>query len=123
MSKAFRLMHANFWDKWTNLTSNILTDFRLQFLLTKNQPATTSFHSRNSYEIYDYLRLLYARVGTPHCPECKDRIKPQTIDEIVDKILAMGEGTKIQIMAPIIRGKKEFTSVLEELRQELFSKN
>ena len=57
-------------------------------------------------EIYDYLRLLYARVGTPHCPECGALIVPQTIDEIVSKIMALGEGTKIQIIAPIIRGKK-----------------
>ena len=72
-------------------------------------------------EIYDYLRLLYARIGIPHCPVCGEKIKPQSLDEIVDKILLMGEGTKIQIMAPIIRGKKgEFISTFEELRQEGF---
>ena len=57
-------------------------------------------------EIYDHLRLLFARIGTPHCPECKDVITPQTVDQIVDSILALGEGTKIQIISPIIRGKK-----------------
>ena len=72
-------------------------------------------------EIYDYLRLLYARVGTPYCPVCGKKIKPQTLDEIVNKILAIGEGTKIQILAPIVRGKKgEYSSLFEELRQEGF---
>ena len=72
-------------------------------------------------EIYDYLRLLYARAGTPYCPECGTEIKPQTIDEIVNNILKLGEGTKIQILAPVVRGKKgEFQSLFEELRQEGF---
>jgi excinuclease ABC subunit A len=72
-------------------------------------------------EIYDYLRLLYARVGTPYCPVCGKKIKPQTLDEIVNKILQIGEGTKIQILAPIVRGKKgEFSSLFTELRQEGF---
>ena len=72
-------------------------------------------------EIYDYLRLLYARIGTPYCPICGKKIKPQTIDEIVNKIIALGEGTKIQILAPIVRGKKgEYSSTFEELRQEGF---
>ena len=72
-------------------------------------------------EIYDYLRLLYARVGTPYCPVCGKKIKPQTLDEIVNKIISLGEGVKIQILAPIIRGKKgEYSSTFEELRQEGF---
>ena len=72
-------------------------------------------------EIYDYLRLLYARAGTPYCPECGTEIKPQTIDEIVNNILKLKEGTKIQILAPVARGKKgEFQSLFEELRQEGF---
>ena len=72
-------------------------------------------------EIYDYLRLLYARVGTPYCPSCGKKIKPQTLDEIINKILLIGEGAKIQILAPIIRGKKgEYSSLFEELRQEGF---
>ena len=72
-------------------------------------------------EIYDYLRLLYARVGTPYCPNCGKKIKPQTLDEIVNKIMQLGEGTKIQILAPIVRGKKgEYSSLFEELRQEGF---
>lgn len=72
-------------------------------------------------EIYDYLRLLYARVGTPYCPVCGKKIKPQTLDEIVNKILQLGQGIKIQILAPIVRGKKgEYSSLFEELRQEGF---
>lgn len=85
---------------------------------TSNNPRSTV---GTVTEIYDYLRLLYARIGTPYCPECGDEIRPQTIDEIVDKILKLEEGTKIQILAPIARGKKgEFASTFEELRQEGF---
>lgn len=85
---------------------------------TSNNPRSTV---GTVTEIYDYLRLLYARVGTPYCPKCGDEIKPQTIDEIVDKIMNMGEGSKIQVLAPIARGKKgEFASTFEELRQEGF---
>lgn len=85
---------------------------------TSNNPRSTV---GTVTEIYDYLRLLYARIGTPYCPNCGDEIKPQTIDEIVDKIMKLGEGTKIQILAPIARGKKgEFASTFEELRQEGF---
>lgn len=85
---------------------------------TSNNPRSTV---GTVTEIYDYLRLLYARIGTPHCPNCGDKIKPQTIDEIVDKIMKLPEGSKIQILAPIARGKKgEFISTFEELRQEGF---
>lgn len=87
---------------------------------TSNNPRSTV---GTVTEIYDYLRLLYARVGTPYCPECGDEIKPQTIDEIVDKIMKLPEGSKIQILAPIARGKKgEFQSTFEELRQEGFAR-
>ena len=85
---------------------------------TSNNPRSTV---GTVTEIYDYLRLLYARVGTPYCPVCGEKIKPQTIDEIVSSIMKLGEGTKIQILAPIARGKKgEFSSTFEELRQEGF---
>ncbi len=71
---------------------------------------TTSKNPRSTVgtvtEIYDYLRLLYARVGIPHCPICGKEISQQTVDQIVDKVLTLDEGTKIQIMAPIIKGKK-----------------
>ena len=72
-------------------------------------------------EIYDYLRLLFARVGTPFCPECGSDIKPQSVDEIVDRILKFPKDTKVQILAPIIRGKKgEYQNLIEELKQEGF---
>lgn len=71
---------------------------------------TTSKNPRSTVgtvtEIYDYLRLLYARVGIPHCPVCGKEIKQQTVDQIADSILSLDEGTKIQIMAPVIKGKK-----------------
>ncbi|MBQ8168889.1 excinuclease ABC subunit UvrA, partial [bacterium] len=85
---------------------------------TSNNPRSTV---GTVTEIYDYLRLLYARIGVPHCPECGEIIKPQSLDEIVNSIMKLQEGTKIQILAPIARGKKgEFVSTFEELRQEGF---
>ena len=85
---------------------------------TSNNPRSTV---GTVTEIYDYLRLLYARIGVPHCPQCGDEIKPQSIDEIVDKIMSLPEGSKIQVIAPIVRGQKgEFSSVLNELKQEGF---
>jgi len=72
-------------------------------------------------EIYDYLRLLYARCGTPHCPQCDRLINPQTIDQIVDQVLDLPEGTKIQILAPLITGRKgEYQSLFQDLRKEGF---
>jgi excinuclease ABC subunit A len=74
-------------------------------------------------EIYDYLRLLFARVGTPHCPECDRLINPQTIDQIVDQVLELTEGTKIQILAPLASGKKgEYQSLFVDLRKEGFAR-
>ena len=86
---------------------------------------TTSNNPRSTVgtvtEIYDYLRLLYARVGTPYCPKCGAEIKPQTIDEIVSGIFKQPEGTKIQILAPVVKGKKgEYSSLFNELRNEGF---
>src|SRR5699024_5130306 len=69
-------------------------------------------------EIYDYLRLLFARVGIPHCPKCGKEIKRQTIDQMVDQILTLPEGTKFQLLAPIVRGRKgEHVKVLEDARK------
>ena len=65
-------------------------------------------------EIYDYFRLLYARIGIPHCPVCGKEIKRQTVDEICDKVIAMGEGSRIYVCAPVVRGRKgEFKKELE----------
>jgi len=71
---------------------------------------TTSHNPRSTVgtvtEIYDYLRLLYARIGVPHCPKCGKEIKKQTIDQIVDRVLELPERTKIQLLAPVVRGRK-----------------
>ena len=69
-------------------------------------------------EIYDYFRLLYARIGIPHCPNCGREIKKQTVDQIVDQIMALPEGTKIQLLAPVVRGRKgEHAKVFERARR------
>ena len=86
---------------------------------------TTSKNPRSTVgtvtEIYDYLRLLWARVGTPHCPKCGKEIRQQSIDQIIDQIMALPEGTRIQVMAPIIRGKKgEHVKSLENARKSGF---
>ena len=83
---------------------------------------TTSKNPRSTVgtvtEIYDYLRLLWARVGVPHCPKCGKEIRQQTIDQIIDQIMALPEGTRIQVMSPVVRGRKgEHTKVLEEARR------
>ena len=84
---------------------------------------TTSRNPRSTVgtvtEIYDYLRLLYARIGTPYCPKCGKEITSQTIDQMVDKLMGLEERTRIQILAPIIRGKKgTHAKVLENIRKE-----
>ncbi len=86
---------------------------------------TTSRNPRSTVgtvtEIYDYIRLLYARIGIPHCPNCGKKIERQTLDQIVDAVMNLEEGTKIQILAPIVRGKKgEFTKLLEGFEKEGF---
>ena len=83
---------------------------------------TTSKNPRSTVgtvtEIYDYLRLLYARIGVPHCPVCGREIRQQTVDQIVDKIMELEEGTKIQLLAPIVRGRKgEHTKELDRARK------
>ena len=83
---------------------------------------TTSKNPRSTVgtvtEIYDYLRLLYARIGVPHCPVCGREIRQQTVDQIVDKVLELPEGTKIQLLAPIVRGRKgEYRKELEQARK------
>lgn len=88
---------------------------------------TTSKNPRSTVgtvtEIYDYLRLLYARVGVPHCPVCGKEIKQQTVDQIVDKIMTLPERTKFQILAPIVRGRKgEYKKELEDLTRQGYAR-
>lgn len=83
---------------------------------------TTSNNPRSTVgtvtEIYDYLRLLYARIGIPHCPVCGKEIKRQSVDQIVDQVLSLPEGSKIQLLAPIVRGRKgEYVKELESIRK------
>ncbi len=83
---------------------------------------TTSKNPRSTVgtvtEIYDYLRLLWARVGTPHCPKCGKEIQQQTIDQIIDQVLELPEATRIQVMAPVVRGKKgTHQKLLEDARK------
>ncbi|MCL2836061.1 MAG: excinuclease ABC subunit UvrA, partial [Defluviitaleaceae bacterium] len=83
---------------------------------------TTSHNPRSTVgtvtEIYDYFRLLFARIGIPHCPDCGKEIKKQTVDQIVDSIMTMPEGTRIQLLAPVVRARKgEHARILEDARQ------
>ena len=86
---------------------------------------TTSKNPRSTVgtvtEIYDYIRLLYARIGVPYCPICGKKIEKQTIDQIIDNIMKLDEGTKIQVIAPIVRGRKgEYTKLIQDLLKEGF---
>ena len=88
---------------------------------------TTSKNPRSTVgtvtEVYDYLRLLWARVGIPHCPKCGKEIRRQTIDQIVDRVEALGEGTRFAVLSPVIRGKKgEHQKVFEDARKGGFSR-
>ena len=84
---------------------------------------TTSQNPRSTVgtvtEIYDYMRLLWARIGTPHCPKCGKEIHQQTIDQIIDRLMALPEKTRVQLLAPVIRGKKgEHSKVFEDARRQ-----
>ncbi len=88
---------------------------------------TTSKNPRSTVgtvtEIFDYLRLLYARIGVPHCPVCGREIRQQTVDEIVDRLLTLPEGTRIQLLAPIVRGRKgQYVKELEQARKSGYAR-
>jgi len=83
---------------------------------------TTSKNPRSTVgtvtEIYDYLRLLWARIGVPHCPNCGKEIRQQTIDQIIDQVMQLPEGTRIQILAPVVRARKgEYHKVFDDARK------
>ena len=86
---------------------------------------TTSKNPRSTVgtvtEIYDFIRLLYARIGVPYCPKCGKKIEKQSIDQIVDNILELPEGTRIQVLAPVVRGKKgEYVKLLDDFQKDGF---
>ena len=86
---------------------------------------TTSRNPRSTVgtvtEIYDYIRLLYARIGVPYCPNCGKKIEKQTIDQIIYSVMSLEEGTRIQVLAPVVRGKKgEYTKLLQDFQKEGF---
>ena len=88
---------------------------------------TTSKNPRSTVgtvtEIYDYIRLLYARIGTPYCPNCNKKIEKQTLDQIVDKVMQLEEGTRIQVLAPVVRDRKgEFAKEIEQFRKSGFAR-
>ena len=88
---------------------------------------TTSRNPRSTVgtvtEIYDYLRLLWARIGTPHCPECGEEITGQTQEQIVDRLMTLADGTKFMVMAPVVRGRKgEYGKLLDQMRLEGYSR-
>ena len=88
---------------------------------------TTSKNPRSTVgtvtEIYDYIRLLYARVGVPYCPNCGKKIEKQSIDQIVDNVMKLEQGTRIQVLAPVVRGRKgEYTKLFEDLQKDGFAR-
>ena len=99
----------------------ILKDLARLFPLTRKQK-TTSRNPRSTVgtvtEIYDYLRLLFARIGEPHCPKCGKLIERQTVQQIVDHVLAMPQGTRFMVMAPLVRGRKgEHAKIMDQMRK------
>lgn len=138
-SLAFDTMYAEGQRRYVES----LSSYARQFLGQMNKPdldsidglspavsidqKTTSKNPRSTVgtttEIYDYLRLLFARVGVPHCPECGREIKKQTTDQVADEILSIGEGAKALVMAPVVVGRKgEFTKLFQDLQKEYFSR-
>ena len=88
---------------------------------------TTSHNPRSTVgtvtEIYDYLRLLYARIGIPHCPKCGKEIVQQSVDQIADKVLAGGDGAKVRVLAPVVRGRKgEYGKQIDGYRKSGYSR-
>ena len=96
-----------FWARWRSLMWTRYRACRRPYPSTRK---TTSRNPRSTVgtvtEIYDYLRLMYARIGIPHCPVCGRIISQQTVDQMVDEVLRLPEGTRFQVLAPVVRGRK-----------------
>ena len=107
MWNPFPPMRASSWGRWTSRIVDYIEGLSPAISIDQK---TTSKNPRSTVgtvtEIYDYLRLLYARIGVPHCPVCGREIRQQTVDQIVDQVLALPERTRIQVLAPVVRGRK-----------------
>ena len=120
MWNPFPLMHVSFWGKWTSRMSMSLKDYRQLFQLTKKRLA--EIHVRQSEQLRKYtiiLRLLYARVGKPICPIHGTEISSQTIQQMVDRLMELPDRTRIQVLAPIVSGRKgTHVKLFEEIKKE-----
>ena len=121
-SLAFDTLYAEGQRRYVESLSSYARQFLGQMEKPDVDQKTTSHNPRSTVgtvtEIYDYLRLLYARIGVPHCPKCGKEIKKQTIDQIVDRVLELPERTKIQLLAPVVRGRKgEHVKLLEDAKK------
>jgi len=121
-SNRFRPMPDNFWEGWTSPMWIISRGFRPRFPSSRRRRRAIRVRSWGpSRKIYDYLRLLFARIGVPHCPSCGREIREQSVDQILDVILSWPSGTKLQVLAPVIRAQKgEHRKVLEDALKQGF---
>ena len=124
MLKAFRPMQGNFLINYKNQMLNQSTDLSPTIAIEQK---TTSRNPRSTVatqtEIYDYMRLLFARIGTPHCPECGKRIEQQSAQEIVSQILKLPLGTKFTLLAPLVQGKKgEYRNIQKQVTKAGFAR-
>ena len=95
--------------------------FSRNFDRPKDNFVQPAFYGRHGNGIYDYLRLLYARIGVPYCPHCGLEITKTTVDQICDRVMSLPQGTKLQILAPIVRGRKgEYAKQFEQLKRQGF---
>ena len=105
--RACPAMRASFWARWKNRmwtrSSGLSPAISIDQKTTSKNPRSTV---GTVTEIYDYLRLLYARIGVPHCPVCGRPISQQTVDQMVDEMMELPEGTRFQVLAPVVRGRK-----------------
>ena len=117
-----RRMPASSWGSWRSPTS---TRSRASLRRSPSNRRTVSRNPRSTVgtvtEVYDYLRLLWARVGVPHCTECGRPVLRQSASQIVERLLLLDEGAKIQVLAPLVRGRKgEFRDLFEKARKQGF---
>ena len=117
-------MRGSSWARWTSRTSTSSRACRRRSRSTRSRPRRNPRSTVGTItEVYDYLRLLYARIGKPHCPVCGEPIAKQTPQQIVDRILEMPEGTRFQVLAPVIRERKgEYVDLFADLQTKGFAR-